>query len=175
MNTWSFPNGVESKKETDPLTFTHNQKDNKNLDIINQEENPSNSNKNNNNIYKDLKFEGQRTNELRNYTTNKEMLNEDNQIKQDIDINNENENNDDDMAVEEDMERKEYEHDYEQENEDEYYYISEIIPPQNFPAKLRNIKDKYSKLKEEIEHLKKQIKKYNPNYVFGKYTTSNIP
>ena len=176
MNTWSFPNGVENKNETDPLIFTHKEISKNNIDKINQEENTNTDNKNTN-IYKDLKFEGLRTNEVRNYSTNKEISNEVNHINnQNNDINNEIENNDDDNPEDQYMEGGGlYDYEYEHGKEDDYYYISEIIPPQNFPAKLRNIKVKYNKLKEDIEKLKKEIKKYNPNYVFGKNTKNNIP
>ena len=57
---------------------------------------------------------------------------------------------------------------YEQ-DEDFYYFINKEIPPQNFSEKLRNIKIKYNKLKQDIEKLKKENKKYNPNFVIKKY------
>ena len=107
------------------------------------------------NISKDLNYEGKRTNELVDSYNKNEMKENINNKNTDIKDN----NNDEDM-----MEG----YNYGQQDDDFYYFISENIPPQNFSEKLRNIKIKYEKLKNEIEKLKIENKKYNPNYVMKK-------
>ena len=107
------------------------------------------------NISKDLNYEGKRTNELVDSYNKNEMKENINNKNSDIKDN----NNDEDM-----MEG----YNYGQQDDDFYYFISENIPPQNFSEKLRNIKIKYEKLKNEIEKLKIENKKYNPNYVMKK-------
>ena len=69
--------------------------------------------------------------------------------------------------------------DGQEEDDDEYYYISELVPPQNFSLKLRLAKKRYQELQKEINQLKKNIKKYNPNlpirdYNYYKYLYSII-
>ena len=167
MNTWSFKYESESKKQ-DPLTFTHNM-DKKDIEN-NEQEQKSNINKNDDNInkyMKDLKFEGQKTNELININY-KDPEKEEKQIQVEDEQNNiiDNEKVD---ANDIPQGNYYYNNNYEEdENEkyydDYYYYISEIVPPQNFTEKLKNIKIKYQKLKEEIEWLKKENQKYNPNF-----------
>ena len=118
------------------------------LTLTNNEQNKNISIDEEKEFLKDLNCEGQKTFDLKNTKTMKE--NEDN-----LDSNN-----------------KYYdEKDYNYNDDDEYmgyYYISEVIPPQNFPEKLKKIKIKYEKLKEEIEFLKKENKKYNPNFIIKK-------
>ena len=102
------------------------------------------------NYYKDLNYEGQRTNEIKNMTFNEQSRKENNENNFNIndDNNGENESNKD---------------------LNEYYFISDIIPPLNFTQKLRDIKIKYQNLKEEIEFLKKENKKYNSGFYIKKY------
>ena len=118
------------------------------LTLTNNEQNKNISINKEKEFLKDLNYEGQKTFDLKNTKTMKE--NEDN-----LDSNN-----------------KYYdEKDYNYGDDNEYmgyYYISEVIPPQNFPEKLKKIKIKYEKLKEEIEFLKKENKKYNPNFIIKK-------
>ena len=118
-----------------------------------------------NNISNELQYEGQRTNELANFS-NKGTLKADNneQIENDNFIQEDNNMNENDMMGS---------YSYEQQDNDFYYFISENIPPQNFTKKLRNIKLKYAKLEKEIEKLKKENKKYNPNFIIRNYKNLN--
>ena len=186
MNTWSFPHGAQNKNKTDPLTFTHQEINNNILDKNNQQDNPNNNNKNEDevkqdtkmNYYKDLKYEGQKTNEMRNFSIKDIPKHGDNQINE----NNNNQNNLNEEGEEENNDndnvyiRYEYgdegQGNYSQ-NYDDLFYISDILPPQNFSEKLRNIKIKYQKLKEDIERLKKENKKYNPYFITR--NNNNIP
>ena len=185
MNTWSFPPGAQNKNQTDPLTFTHQEINNKILEENNQQINSNNNNNNKNedevkqdtkiNYYKDLNYEGQKTNEMRNFTI-KDTKHGDSQINE----NNNNPNNLNEEREEENNDNVYIRYEYGDEgqgnysqNYDDLYYISEIIPPQNFSEKLRNIKIKYQKLKEDIEKLKKENKKYNPYFITRK--NNNIP
>ena len=154
----SDPEQSKNEGPHDPFTFAKNDsakisplsstnKENKNL-------NPSEKNiQSNNDIHinkeYDLYYEGKRTNELPNIKN--DQVN--NQNLEEI-----NEDNNDMMGK----------YNYEQ-DEDFYYFINKEIPPQNFSEKLRNIKIKYNKLKQDIEKLKKENKKYNPNFVIKKY------
>ena len=173
MNTWSFQHGSQSTKVTDPFTYTNPDIMKKNFDNIQEEAqiNYKEGIKNDKikNYSKDLKYEGQRTNEMRNMTfkghpkENSQIKEED--IAQDQNIINE-ENDFNNKYI--------YNNNIYDENEyDEIYYISEFIPPQNFSQKLKNIKFKYQKLKEEIEFLKKENKKYNPNFIIKNYNKQN--
>ena len=193
MNTWSFQAGSQSTKITDPLTFTNKDIMKNNLDNIIQEEKIQDNNNRRNqegvdsaklyDYYKDLKYEGERTNELRNFSR-KEPPKIDNEINVVDDKNTKNENMQNNMH-EEDIYNNRYIYDkninLEDVNDvygqhfDDYYYISEFIPPQNFSEKLRNIKIKYQKLKEEIEFLKRENKKYNPNFIIRNYNYNNKP
>ena len=176
MNTWSFQHGTQSTKITDPFTYTNPDIMKKNFDNIQEEEDKINcqegiKSSEKNNYSKDLKYEGQRTNEMRNMTF-KDAPKEDNQIKVEEEDNDNNQN----IINEENNSKYIYNNNINDENEDnyenyydDYYYISEIIPPQNFSEKLKNIKIKYQKLKEEIEFLKKENKKYNPNFIIKQY------
>ena len=174
MNTWTFKAGSESKKN-DPLTFTYNM-DGKELNIKEQEEKPKDNINNqdiDNNInkyMKDIKFEGEKTNELMkiNY---EEPPKEEKQIQVEDQDNIIDENDDNDAP----QGNYYYNNNYEDEGDekynnyyDDYFYISEFIPPQNFTEKLKNIKIKYQKLKEEIEWLKKENQKYNPHFTIKK-------
>ena len=171
MNTWSFQHGSESIKK-DPLINTYN----KELDNIGLEEKSKDNNNNpkeddNINKYlKDINFEGQRTNELINIDY-KEPPKEEKEIQVEGEENiiGENEGNDVPQG------NYYYNNNYEDEGDekynnyyDDYYYISEFVPPQNFTQKLKNIKLKYQKLKEEIEWLKKENRKYNPHFTIKK-------
>ena len=176
MNTWSFPKGSQNYKQTDPFTFTHKEINKNNLGNNIREENPKeNNNLNNkgNKYYNDLNYEGQRTNELASINfkslpkEEKEIKAENsvkiNQVDSSQKIPNEGDNyikNNNYIEVENENDDNYY--------EDYYYFISEIIPPQNFSEKLKNIKKKYEKLKKEIDWLKKENKKYNPNFITKK-------
>ena len=147
----------KSKNDGPPEPFTFAKNDSKQLTQL------SNTNKEfgtdekiqNINKSKELNHEGQRTNEMENFS-NKNTIKENNNTNIEEEENN---------AINDDMMGS---YNYEQQDEDFYYFISENIPPQNFSEKLRNIKVKYEKLKKEIEKLKKENKKYNPNYVMSK-------
>ena len=148
---------LKSKNEgqIEPFTFAKNDSKQHTL-LSNTNKELGTEEKNINiNISKDLNYERKRTNELADYYNKNEMKENINNKNSDIKDN----NNDEDM-----MEG----YNYGQQDDDFYYFISENIPPQNFSKKLRNIKIKYEKLKNEIEKLKIENKKYNPNYVMKK-------
>ena len=148
---------LKSKNEgqIEPFTFAKNDSKQHTL-LSNTNKELGTEEKNINiNISKDLNYEGKRTNALVDYYNKNEMKENINNKNSDVKDN----NNDEDM-----MEG----YNYGQQDDDFYYFISENIPPQNFSEKLRNIKIKYEKLKNEIEKLKIENKKYNPNYVMKK-------
>ena len=148
---------LKSKNEgqIEPFTFAKNDSKQHTL-LSNTNKELGTEEKNINiNISKDLNYEGKRTNELADSYNKNEMKENINNKNSDVKDN----NNDEDM-----MEG----YNYGQQDDDFYYFISENIPPQNFSEKLRNIKIKYEKLKNEIEKLKIENKKYNPNYVMKK-------
>ena len=148
---------LKSKNEgqIEPFTFAKNDSKQHTL-LSNTNKELGTDEKNINiNISKDLNSEGKRTNELADFSNKNTMKENINNKNSDVKDN----NNDEDM-----MEG----YNYGQQDDDFYYFISENIPPQNFSEKLRNIKIKYEKLKNEIEKLKIENKKYNPNYVMKK-------
>ena len=177
MNTWSFPKGSQIDKQTEPFTFTHKEINKNNLENNLEEENPKeNNNLSNkeNKYYKDLNYEGQRTNELSS-TNFKLLLKGEKEIKKEnnvkinqVDNTQKNPNEGEIYIKNNNYIEVENENDDDNYYEDYYYFISEIIPPQNFSEKLKNIKKKYEKLKKEIEWLKKENKKYNPNFIAKK-------
>ena len=166
MNTFSYPHSSE-KHQTDALLFTYNMENKIN---INKEEKPHD-----NKDIKDKKdgiqtdkkdaneimiFDGQGTKEIKN------------------EFNEDDKEGDNEEGVEEEIQfvNKKKDENYEEiknyngsEDDDEYYYISELVPPQNFSSKLRSAKKRYQKLQEEINILKKEIKKYNPNLPIRNY------
>ena len=176
MNTWSFPHGAQSTNKTDPFTFTNVHINQNKIENNLQEEVGQVPTKeeisHKNNFDKDLQYEGQRTNELKNFTYEppKEVNNVKNNFVK-IESNNEVRGEEGEEGEEDKLENYYYNGDLNQDYEieeksyDDYYYISEYIPPQNFSQKLKNIKLKYEKLKKEIELLKKENKKYNPNFM----------
>ena len=159
MNTFSYPNSSEKKYQTDPLLFTYNMKNEIN---INNEENPdaiqSDKKKDLNEI---MKFDGQGTKDINNVLSEDDKEGDkEGEIEEEIKF----------VDKKKDENFKEYK-DYNegQDDDDEYYFISELVPPQNFSSKLRFAKNKHQRLQKEIDFLKKQIKKYNPNYPIRDY------
>ena len=144
--------------QLDPFTFGKNdsnkltQLSNTNKELASDEKNP------NSNTSKDLLYKNQKENELSNYSNKNKIKENNNQMEQEY-------IEEDNMKVNDDMMEK---YNYDQQEDDFYYFISENIPPQNFSEKLRNIKIKCEKLKNEIDKLKKENKKYNPNYIMKK-------
>ena len=144
--------------QLDPFTFGKNdsnkltQLSNTNKELASDEKNP------NSNTSKELIHKSQKENELSNYSNKNKIKENNNQMEQEY-------IEEDNMKVNDDMMEK---YNYDQQEDDFYYFISENIPPQNFSEKLRNIKIKCEKLKNEIDKLKKENKKYNPNYIMKK-------
>ena len=144
--------------QLEPFTFGKNdsnkltQLSNTNKELASDEKNP------NSNTSKDLPYKNQKENELSNYSNKNKIKENNNQMEQEY-------IEEDNMKVNDDMMEK---YNYDQQEDDFYYFISENIPPQNFSEKLRNIKIKCEKLKNEIDKLKKENKKYNPNYIMKK-------
>ena len=144
--------------QLDPFTFGKNdsnkltQLSNTNKELASDEKNP------NSNTSKDLPYKNQKENELSNYSNKNKIKENNNQMEQEY-------IEEDNMKVNDDIMEK---YNYDQQEDDFYYFISENIPPQNFSEKLRNIKVKCEKLKNEIDKLKKENKKYNPNYIMKK-------
>ena len=144
--------------QLDPFTFGKNdsnkltQLSNTNKELASDEKNP------NSNTSKDLPYKNQKENELSNYSNKNKIKENNNQMEQEY-------IEEDNMKINDDMMEK---YNYDQQEDDFYYFISENIPPQNFSEKLRNIKIKCKKLKNEIDKLKKENKKYNPNYIMKK-------
>ena len=150
----------KNEGQIEPFTFAKNDS-NKHTQLSNTNKESDTHDKNLNiNISKDLQYEGQRANELGNLSS-KNTIKENNNKK--IAEENNNIDNEDMMGS----------YNYDQQDDDFYYFISENIPPQNFTEKLRKIKIKYEKLKNEIERLEKENKKYNPNYVMRKNSNWN--
>ena len=144
--------------QLDPFTFGKNdsnkltQLSNTNKELASDEKNP------NSNTSKELIHKSQKENELSNYSNKNKIKENNNQMEQEY-------IEEDNMKVNDDMMEK---YNYAQQEDDFYYFISENIPPQNFSEKLRNIKIKCANLKNEIDKLKRENKKYNPNYVMKK-------
>ena len=159
MNTFSYPNSSEKNHQTDPLLYTYDMKNeininnDENLDAIQSDK------KEDLNEY--MKFDGQGTKDIKN------VLNEDDK------------EGDNEGKIEEEIKfvDKKKDENYEeyknynegQDDDDEYYFISELVPPQNFSSKLRFAKKRYQELQKKIYLLKKEIKKYNPNYPVRDY------
>ena len=160
MNTFSYPNSLEKKHQTDPLLYTYDMKNEINL---NNDENLGaiqSDKKEDLNEY--MKFDGQGTKDIKN------VLNED-----DKEGDNEGEIEEEiqfvDKKKDENYEEYKNSHEGQDDDDDEYYFISELVPPQNFSSKLRLAKKKHKELQTEIDLLKKEIKKYNPNYPVRDY------
>ncbi len=182
MNTWSFPHESQNKNEADPLTYTNKEINKMNLENIINEEKPQEidnqkekekvSIDKTNKYYKDLNCEGQKTNEFQ-FISFKGSPKEETEIKVEndnkkIEIGNSQKIQSEGDIYIKDNNYKEVENENDDNSYDDYFYISELIPPQNFSEKLKKIKIKYQKLKEEIEWLKKENKKYNPNFIIKK-------
>ena len=144
--------------QLDPFTFGKN--DSNKLTQLSNTNKELRSDENNLNINtsKDVFYKSQRENELSNNSKKNKMKEDNEQIEQKY-------NEEDNIKINDDMMEK---YNYAQQEDDFYYFISENIPPQNFSEKLRNIKIKCEKLKSEIDKLKRENKKYNPNYVMKK-------
>ena len=144
--------------QLDPFTFGKN--DSNKLTQLSNTNKELRSDENNLNINtsKDVFYKSQRENELSNNSKKNKMKEDNEQIEQKY-------NEEDNIKINDDMMEK---YNYDQQEDDFYYFISENIPPQNFSEKLRNIKIKCEKLKNEIDKLKKENKKYNPNYLMKK-------
>ena len=180
MNTFPFPQRAQIKNQIDPMTYTNIDINKEKIQNYLLEENDKISKKEElnqkNNLYKDLEYEGQKTNELKNivYEQPKEEINNEKNILK-MESNNEEGGEEGQEGEDDKIGTYYYNGDLNQEYEDnekyydDYYYISEYIPPQNFSKKLKNIKLKYEKLKKEIEWLKKENKKYNPNFILRNY------
>ena len=163
MNTFSYPHSSEKKHQTDPLLFTYDMKNKINID---KEENPHDNKDTNDGIKTDKKdlnenmiFDGQGTKEIKNVLKEEEGDNEEGEeyVIQLVD-----------KKKDENYEEYKNYNDGEEED-DEYYFISELVPPQNFSLKLRLAKKRYQELQKEINKLKKDIKKYNPNLPIRNY------
>ena len=145
---------LKNEGQIEPFTFAKNDSKQHTL-LSNTNKELGTEEKNINiNISKDLNYEGQTKNELDNFSNKNEIKG-----NNDINLKEKNNNKDEDMIGS---------YTYGQQDDDFYYFISENIPPQNFSEKLRNIKIKYEKMKKDIEKLKKENRKYNPNYVMKK-------
>ena len=181
MNTFSYPNSSEKNHQTDPLLYTYDMKNeininnDENLDAIQSDK------KEDLNEY--MKFDGQGTKDIKN------VLNEDDKEgDKEEDTQKEEEKNMINRlrgspitigTIEEEIKfvDKKKDENYEeyknynegQDDDDEYYFISELVPPQNFSSKLRFAKKRYQELQKKIYLLKKEIKKYNPNYPVRDY------
>ena len=144
--------------QLDPFTFGKN--DSNKLTQLSNTNKELRSDENNLNINtsKDVFYKSQRENELSNNSKKNKMKEDNEQIEQKY-------NEEDNIKINDDMMEK---YNYAQQEDDFYYFISENIPPQNFSEKLRNIKIKCANLKNEIDKLKRENKKYNPNYVMKK-------
>ena len=166
MKTFSYPHSSEKKHQTDPLLFTYDMKNKINID---KEENPHDNKDTNDGFKTDKKdlnenmiFDGQGTKEIKN-VLNEEDKEGDNEEGEEYDIQFVEKKKDENYK-----EFKDY-NDGQEEDVDEYYYFSELVPPQNFSLNLRLAKKKYQELQKEINNLKKDIKKYNPNYPIRDY------
>ena len=144
--------------QLDPFTFGKN--DSNKLTQLSNTNKELRSDENNLNINtsKDVFYKSQRENELSNNSKKNKTKEDNEQIEQKY-------NEEDNIKINDDMMEK---YNYAQQEDDFYYFISENIPPQNFSEKLRNIKIKCANLKNEIDKLKRENKKYNPNYVMKK-------
>ena len=151
---------LKSKNDGQLEPFTFGKNDSNKLSQLSNTNKELRSDENNLNINtsKDVFYKSQRENELSNNSKKNKMKEDNEQIEQKY-------NEEDNIKINDDMMEK---YNYAQQEDDFYYFISENIPPQNFSEKLRNIKIKCEKLKSEIDKLKRENKKYNPNYVMKK-------
>ena len=151
---------LKSKNDGQLEPFTFGKNDSNKLTQLSNTNKELRSDENNLNINtsKDVFYKSQRENELSNNSKKNKMKEDNEQIEQKY-------NEEDNIKINDDMMEK---YNYAQQEDDFYYFISENIPPQNFSEKLRNIKIKCEKLKNEIDKLKKENKKYNPNYIMKK-------
>ena len=151
---------LKSKNDGQLEPFTFGKNDSNKLTQLSNTNKELRSDENNLNINtsKDVFYKSQRENELSNNSKKNKMKEDNEQIEQKY-------NEEDNIKINDDMMEK---YNYAQQEDDFYYFISENIPPQNFSEKLRNIKIKCAKLKNEIDKLKRENKKYNPNYVMKK-------
>ena len=151
---------LKSKNDGQLEPFTFGKNDSNKLTQLSNTNKELRSDENNLNINtsKDMFYKSQRENELSNNSKKNKMKEDNEQIEQKY-------NEEDNIKINDDMMEK---YNYAQQEDDFYYFISENIPPQNFSEKLRNIKIKCEKLKSEIDKLKRENKKYNPNYVMKK-------
>ena len=151
---------LKSKNDGQLEPFTFGKNDSNKLTQLSNTNKELRSDENNLNINtsKDVFYKSQRENELSNNSKKNKMKEDNEQIEQKY-------NEEDNIKINNDMMEK---YNYAQQEDDFYYFISENIPPQNFSEKLRNIKIKCEKLKSEIDKLKRENKKYNPNYVMKK-------
>ena len=151
---------LKSKNDGQLEPFTFGKNDSNKLTQLSNTNKELRSDENNLNINtsKDVFYKSQRENELSNNSKKNKMKEDNEQIEQKY-------NEEDNIKINDDMMEK---YNYAQQEDDFYYFISENIPPQNFSEKLRNIKIKCANLKNEIDKLKKENKKYNPNYIMKK-------
>ena len=151
---------LKSKNDGQLEPFTFGKNDSNKLTQLSNTNKELRSDENNLNINtsKDVFYKSQRENELSNNSKKNKMKEDNEQIEQKY-------NEEDNIKINDDMMEK---YNYAQQEDDFYYFISENIPPQNFSEKLRNIKIKCANLKNEIDKLKRENKKYNPNYVMKK-------
>ena len=151
---------LNSKNDGQIEPFTFGKNDSNKLTQLSNTNKELRSDENNLNINtsKDVFYKSQRENELSNNSKKNKMKEDNEQIEQKY-------NEEDNIKINDDMMEK---YNYAQQEDDFYYFISENIPPQNFSEKLRNIKIKCANLKNEIDKLKRENKKYNPNYVMKK-------
>ena len=151
---------LKSKNDGQLEPFTFGKNDSNKLTQLSNTNKELRSDENNLNINtsKDVFYKSQRENELSNNSKKNKMKEDNEQIEQKY-------NEEDNIKINDDMMEK---YNYAQQEDDFYYFISENIPPQNFSEKLRNIKIKCEKLKNEIDKLKKENKKYNPSYIMKK-------
>ena len=151
---------LKSKNDGQLEPFTFGKNDSNKLTQLSNTNKELRSDENNLNINtsKDVFYKSQRENELSNNSKKNKTKEDNEQIEQKY-------NEEDNIKINDDMMEK---YNYAQQEDDFYYFISENIPPQNFSEKLRNIKIKCEKLKSEIDKLKRENKKYNPNYVMKK-------
>ena len=151
---------LNSKNDGQIEPFTFGKNDSNKLTQLSNTNKELRSDENNLNINtsKDVFYKSQRENELSNNSKKNKMKEDNEQTEQKY-------NEEDNIKINDDMMEK---YNYAQQEDDFYYFISENIPPQNFSEKLRNIKIKCANLKNEIDKLKRENKKYNPNYVMKK-------
>ena len=154
MNKFQISQKSKNENEIEPFTFSKNYSIKLNQLSNTNKESATDEKNLNNNISNEHINRKQKINESP-YFHNEEIPKHENNPTEIKNNSNENNNNENDMMGS---------YNYEQQDEDFYYFISENIPPQNFTQKLRDIKIKYEKLNKEIEMLKIENKKYNPNF-----------